>query len=256
LSGLTVAQLTEAIAAERLDTYLDYVFGLDDRKARHFEILIRIRTDDGRSLGTSDCAGMLASGSLHGRLDAARLVRLAKIAERLHNRGTSAALFSTLAPQSLIDDTFLDVCANMLTQQAAIGSQLVLSFAQNDVRTFGKPHWETLATLAENGVRFGIENVADLAMDFDVLKSRGFAFVRADAGSLIAGMQAHDGALSAAQVCGRLIGAGLGLIAGAIHDEAMMAQIAALGVAYGQGGLFGMARPVKIDLKQPREAAA
>jgi cyclic-di-GMP phosphodiesterase TipF (flagellum assembly factor) len=133
--------------------------------------------------------------------------------------------------------------------------QLVLSFSQGDVRVFGKAHWETLATLAENGVRFGIEDLTDLAMDFGVLNSRGFVFARADAAMLLAGMQAHDGLLAAPQVCRRLADAGFGLIACAIRDEAALARVAKLGVLYGQGPLFGSA-PVKIDLKQQREAAA
>ncbi|MGE5512209.1 MAG: EAL domain-containing protein [Bacteroidota bacterium] len=250
-----VAQIGQAIAGERIDTYLDYVFGLEDRKARHFEISVRIRTEDGRSLGVAECAPLLASGGLHGRLDAARLVRLVKIAERLNSRGANAVLFSSLAPQSLVDDTFLDTCANALRNRAAVVRQLVLSFSQGDVRVFGKAHWETLATLAQNGVRFGIEDLTDLAMDFGVLNSRGFVFARADAAVLLAGMQAHDGLLAAPQVSRRLADAGFGLIACAIRDEAAFARVAKLGVLYGQGPLFGSA-PVKIDLKQQREAAA
>jgi EAL domain-containing protein (putative c-di-GMP-specific phosphodiesterase class I) len=254
-SGNGATQIGQAIAGERLDTYLDYVFALEDRKARHFEISVRIKTEDGRSLSVAECAPLLSSGGLHGRLDAARLVRLVKIAERLNSRGANAVLFSSLAPQSLVDDTFLDTCANALRNRAAVVRQLVLSFSQGDVRVFGKAHWETLATLAENGVRFGIEDLTDLAMDFGVLNSRGFVFARADAAVLLAGMQAHDGLLAAPQVCRRLADAGFGLIACAIRDEAALARVAKLGVLYGQGPLFGSA-PVKIDLKQQREAAA
>lgn len=249
-------QIAEAISAQRLDTYLDYIFRLEDRKAHLFEISVRIRTEDGRSHGLADCAPLLASGGLHGRLDAARLTLLAKIGERLNSRGTNASLFSSLAPRSLIDDVFLDTCANVLRNQPAVGRQLVLSFAQSDVRSFTKPHWETLTTLAENGARFAVEDAVDVAMDLDMLKSRGFGFIRTDATVLLTGMQTRDGLASAAQTCKLLAEAGLGLIVRAIHDEATLAQVSRLGVPYGQGALFGAARPVRIDLKQPREAAA
>jgi cyclic-di-GMP phosphodiesterase, flagellum assembly factor TipF len=126
-------------------------------------------------------------------------------------------------PQSLVDDTVLQTCAEIVGRDAAIGRQLVLSFRQSAVRAFTKDHWETLGTLSENGLRFAVEELSDLAMDFDVLKTRGFHFVKVDAAALLAGMQAHDGIVSPADACRRFVEAGLSVIVGGVLDDATVA---------------------------------
>ncbi len=248
--------IAEALTSEALEVYLDSILSLEDRKTRHFEISVRIKIGGGEPVAIDDYALIQAGGGLRGRLDASKLTRVTRIAEPLSKRGLSASLFVSLAAESLVDDNFLDACANVLKHQPDIVRQLVLSFSQSELRSFTKPHWETLATLKENGLRFGLERLADLAMDFAILRERGFHFAKIDAGVLLAGMQAHDGAVSALQVCRRLGDAGLDLIVGHIDDDATLTQIGGLGVLYGQGTFFGVPRPVKIDLKGPREAAA
>lgn len=248
--------IAETVTGENLEVCLDSILSLEDRKTRHFEISVRVRTGASEPMAVDDYALIQAGGGLRGRVDAAKLTRVARIAEPLSKRGLSASLFVSLAAESLIDDGFLDVCAGVLEKQPDIVHQLVPSFSQGEIRTFAKPHWDTLATLKENGFRFGLCRLADLAMDFAILRERGFHFVKIDAGVLLAGMQAHDGAVSALQVSRRLAEAGLDLIVGRIEDDATLAQVGGLGVLYGQGTFFGVPRPVKIDLKGQHEAAA
>lgn len=248
--------VADAVARQSLEVCLDSILSLDDRKTRHFEMSVRMRLGAGQAVPIDDYALVQAGEGLRGRLDAAKLARVARIAGPLSKRGLSAALFVNLAAESLVDDTFLDACASIVTEQPNIVHQLVPSFSQGEIRSFAKPHWETLATLKENGLRFGVERLGDLAMDFAILKERGFHFAKIDAGVLLGGMQAHDGPVSALQVCQRLAEAGLDLIVTRIDDDATLAQIGSLGVLFGQGTFFGVPRPVKIDLKAPEEAAA
>ena len=248
--------IADALTSEALEICLDSILSLEDRKTRHFEISVRIRMGAGEAVAIDDYALVQAGAGLRGRLDASKLTRVTRIAEPLSKRGLSASLFVSLAAESLVDDNFLDACVNVLKNQPDIVRQLVLSFSQGELRSFTKPHWDTLATLKENGLRFGLERLTDLAMDFAILGERGFHFAKIDAGVLLTGMQAHDGAVSALQVCHRLGDAGLDLIVGRIDDDATLTQVGGLGVLYGQGTFFGVPRPVKIDLKAPREAAA
>lgn len=248
--------LADAVATGGLEACLDSILSLEDRKTRHFEMTIRVRLGAGEPVAVDDYALMQIGDGLRSRLDAAKLLRVARIAQPLSKRGLSASLFVCLAAESLVDDTFLDTCAAVLRDQPDIVHQLVPSFSQGEIRAFTKPHWETLATLKENGMRFGMERLSDLAMDFVILRERGFQFAKIDAGVLLAGMHAHDGPVSALQVCRRLGEAGLDLIVARIDDDATLTQIGGLGVLYGQGLFFGMPRPVKMDLKGPQEAAA
>jgi cyclic-di-GMP phosphodiesterase TipF (flagellum assembly factor) len=253
-SDPAASRVAAAIAASQYDVYLDSIAGLADHKTRHFEITLKVKIEGGPAPDADECAALLGGGA-GTRLDAAKLMRVAQIASRLSSRGASAALFTRLMPDSLVDDMVLEACADIVGRDAAIGRQLVLSFRQSAIRAFTKDHWETLATLSENGLRFAVEGMSDLAMDFDVLKTRGFQFVKVDAAALLAGMQAHDGILSPEEACRRLSGTGLSVIVGGVLDDATVAWAMGLGATYGQGALFSSPRPVK-DLGPSQEAAA
>ncbi len=248
------SRIAAAIAANQYEVYLDSIAGLADHKTRHFDITLRVKIEGGPAPDAEDCAALLGSGA-GTRLDAAKLTRVAQIASRLSSRGAAAALFARLMPESLVDDMVLETCAEIVGRDAAAGRQLVLSFRQSAVRAFTEDHWETLSTLSENGLRFAVEELSDLSMDFDVLKARGFHFVKADAAALLAGMQAHDGILAPAEACRRFTETGLSVIVGGVLDDATVAWALGLGATYGQGTLFSSPRPVK-DLGSPQEAAA
>ncbi|MET0569036.1 MAG: EAL domain-containing protein [Hyphomicrobiaceae bacterium] len=248
------SRIAAAIAANQYEVYLDSIAGLNDHKTRHFDITLRVKVEGGAAADAEACAALLGSGA-GTRLDAAKLVRVAQIATRLTSRGATAALFARVMPESLVDDMVLETCAEIVGRDAAVGRQLVLSFRQSAVRAFTQDHWETLATLSENGLRFAVEELSDLAMDFDVLKERGFHFVKADAAALLAGMQAHDGIISPAEACRRFTETGLSVIVTGVLDDATVAWALGLGALYGQGALFSSPRPVK-DLGSQQEAAA
>jgi EAL domain-containing protein (putative c-di-GMP-specific phosphodiesterase class I) len=254
--GPDLTLIADAIAAERFEVYLESVFGLADRKARHFAASVRVKTADGVAHDADDCASLYAGNGIAARLDAAKFSRVARIAGRLSTRGASAALFCKLAPESLVDDNFLDTCASVVSGDAAIGRQLVLAFRQADVRGFTAGHWETLATLTENGLRFAVDGITDLAMDFEVLKTRGFAFAKVEATTLFGGLQAHDGVLQAADANRHLADNGLSVIIGGIDDHLTLARALGLGSPYGQGEFFASPRAVKIDLGSLQDAAA
>ena len=68
------------------------------------------------------------------RIDAARMIRAARVARRLGERGRQGSVLTAMAGESLTDEEFLDAAA---LQPGTDGRMsLVLSFAQSEVRTF------------------------------------------------------------------------------------------------------------------------
>lgn len=243
-----LAELTEAIAAERIEVFLDPIHGLGDRKARHFEVAIRLQSLDGDSLSASDYLSIATGTGLLARIDQAKLTRTARVADRLHARGTSASLFSSLSGESLTDDSFLDTFEAVLGEQETLPNRLVLTFAQADARHFTDAQWDAILTMAEIGVRFALDGVTDLDMDFSGLKAHGFGYVKLDASVFLDGLPTPDGPIASADICRHLANEGLTVIVGQIEDELTMAKLLGFGVLFGQGTLFGGARPVKVEI--------
>lgn len=249
-----LAGIAEAVAAERMEVLLEPIQGLSEGRARHYEVSIRLRTADGTVLG-QDIISRLAHGSgLMPRIDAARMMRAARVARRLSERGVQASLLTGAAGESLTDDEFLDAAALQPGTDGRI--RLVLSFAQSDVLTFTPVHSEALGSMAASGFGFALEDVTSLDMDFGGLKAMGFEFVKLDAQVFLEGLQAPGGRVPASDICRYLSEFGLAVIVGGIQDEWLQARILGFGVLLGKGTLFGGAKLVKAEVVSDRGSAA
>ena len=121
---------------------------------------------------------------------------------------------------SLANDSFLDELADAYRDREALAAELVLTFAQADVRTFGGSEWSALTDMRDLGFRFGVEDVTDFDYEFTALCAAGFAFVKLDAATLTrrpGRAQRHDA--GADEVCRNLSELGLTLIVGGVDDE-------------------------------------
>lgn len=252
--------IADALKRERVDVLLDPILGLGDRRAQHFEVTVRLKAD-AAALSVLDTRGMRGSGLLP-LFDAIRLERSARIAWRMDDRGKAGSLFTEMAGESLVNDRFLNRFADTYRQGEAFSRRLVLSFSQADLRTFSEPQWLTLREMKDLGFRFCLEDVTDLDLDFEALASNGFAFVKLDAPVFLEGLMVANGSavstlIPPADICRHFGQLGLDIIVGEISDEQQSANVAACGVALGQGTLFGEPRPVKADvLREPHPQMA
>ena len=248
------AELTDALDAGRITVYLEPIQQIETDRTRHYEVSVRFKTADGVELPHHEMLAAARMAGLLPRVDAVVLPRAARIAQHFQMRGRDTEILSHVHGASLPDPDFrAEVTAATI---AADGAALVLSFAQADVRGFGPIHWEILSTIADMGLRFAIEGVTDLDMDFEALKLRGFNFAKLDAGVLLDGLPAFGGKIAPADVCRHVVSAGLALIVNHIDDEVLLARLLGFGVLFGQGTLFGTRRAVRADLLSMYAAAA
>lgn len=252
-----VSALAAAISAGRIDVFLEPILGLDDQTARHYEVSIRVQGPLGAMLEAEGGLTELKGTGLLSLFDRARIVRTTAVAQRLDERGKTGAVFSAFSGESLASRDFVADVAHGAGLHGALARQLVLSFTQSDVRGFEAPEWEALAFIRAQGFRFALSGVTDVAMDFERLASSGFGFVKLDADVFLDGLPSPDGVIPANDICRHFSGLGLTLIVEQIDDEAKLARIFGFGALFGQGQLFGGARPVKADaLGRPSHAAA
>jgi cyclic-di-GMP phosphodiesterase TipF (flagellum assembly factor) len=248
-----VARIAEAIAAERMEVLLEPIHALAEGRPRHFEVSVRLLTADGATLEQSEFQRVAKGSGLMPQIDAARMIRAARVARRLGERGRQGAVLTTVTGEALTDESFLDVAAVQPGNEGQMG--LVLSFAQNEVRAFSPGHSEVLGTLAAGGFGFALDEVTDLDMDFGSLKAMGFQFVKLDAPVFLDGLPAAGGRIPAADICRYLSDFGLTLVVGRIEDDWLLARILGFGVLFGKGALFGGPRLVKEEIVSGASAA-
>ncbi len=249
-----IARIAEAIAAERMEVLLEPIHALAEGRPRHFEVSVRLLTADGVTLDQSEFQRAAKGSGLMPQIDAARMIRAARVARRLGERGRQGSVLTTVTGEALTDESFLDVAA---VQPGSEGQMsLVLSFPQSEVRAFTPGHAEVLGTLAAGGFGFALDEVTDLDMDFGSLKVMGFQFVKLDAPVFLDGLPAAGGGrIPAADICRYLSDFGLTLVVGRIEDDWLLARILGFGVLFGKGTLFGGPRLVKEEIASGSTAA-
>jgi cyclic-di-GMP phosphodiesterase TipF (flagellum assembly factor) len=222
-----------------MDILLEPIVGLADHQVHHHEVIVRPRDEAGIILPLAVGDRQLARTGLLPLLDSARLKRAAQICRAFAEEGRKGCVFSAASAESLATDRFLDELANAFRQREALARELVLTFALSDIRAFGGTEWSALTDMRDLGFRFGLEDVSDVDYEFTALRAAGFAFVKLDAASFLAGLPGHAGVVPAAEVCRRLGELGFAVIVGHVDDEATRASVIERGVPLGQGRLFG-----------------
>ena len=242
-----VGRIAEAVAAQRMEVLLEPIHALAEGRPRHVEISLRLITADGTALEQAEIARAARGTGLMARIDAARMVRTARVARRLGDRGRQGSVLTLVDASSLTDEAFL-ACAAAEPGKPT-GMNLVLSFAQGEVRTFAPGHVQALKRLASVGLRFALEEMTDLDMDFAALKAMGLEFVKLDAPSFLEGLPgAGGGRVPASDICRLLADFGLTVIVGRIEDDWLLARILGFGVLFGKGTLFGGPKLVKPEV--------
>jgi cyclic-di-GMP phosphodiesterase, flagellum assembly factor TipF len=247
--------LARAIEASRIDVYLDPILGLDDRRARHFEVSVRLRSEDGEILDPNAYADAIGGTGLTPRIEALTFTESIRLAGEFAARGAAADLFSSASGESLRNGGFHAAIDDALAPDAALAARLVMSIAQAEVRAFGPAHWEALAVLSQASLRYALVDVVDLDMDFEALADRDFEFVRLDAQVFLQGLPAPHGFVPAADLCRHLSGLGFTLIVSRIAEERELVKVLGFGALLGQGRLFGGPRPIRQE-RTPRTSSA
>lgn len=251
-----LSALAEALALGRVEVLLDPILDFDAGTPRHFELYVRLRDEQGRILDTEQSREDFAGTGMLPRIDGARLAHASQIAVRFSGRGRDNALFSTVSGEALSAHKFLQGVAEAYRERRSVAGVLIMTFSQADVRGFGSREWQALSEFAGIGFRYCIAEVMDLDMDFEDLKSRGFDFVKLDAGVFLEGLPAsNDVFIPAQDVCRHLAGSGFSVIVGGMDNEQVAAKVFGFGVLFGQGRLFGGAKPVKRELIAGRGTA-
>ncbi len=241
-----VQAVREAIAAGRVDVYLEPILGLGDQAMQHYEVSIKLRGADGADLGGGE-GDVLPGRGLLPLFDAERIGRSAAVAERLQARGKGGSVFSRASGEALIEADFTRGLQLDFVARPATARQLILTFSQADIRSFRASEQRAVSALSALGFRFAISALTDLDMNFAAMAQAGFGFVKIDAAVLINGLPHPGGVIPPGDVCRFLADQGFGLIVDGIDSEDMLARVFGFGVLMGQGTLFGGRRPVKAN---------
>jgi cyclic-di-GMP phosphodiesterase TipF (flagellum assembly factor) len=242
-----MSSLAAALAAGRMDALIEPIMGLGDHHVHYYEASVCPRDERDMPLPTAAHDPQLARTGLLPLLDSARLKRAAQVCRTFAHQRQKYFVLTAASGEALVTDAFLDGLANAYREREALAGELVLTFSQADVKSFSGTEWSNLTDMRDLGFRFGLDQTTDLDYEFTALRAAGFAFVKVDAATLLRGLPAATGIMTAPDVCRSLAEVGLITIVGGIDSEPTRAKLVASGVSLGQGPLFGPPQLVASD---------
>jgi cyclic-di-GMP phosphodiesterase TipF (flagellum assembly factor) len=120
-----------------------------------------------------------------------------------------------------------------------LAGRMVMEFTQSALMEHGELAVEDLVQLQECGCSFSIDDITDLAIDFESLV--GFGFRYAKVGSKFIRVQANtsDDPETVRTLAKTLKDMGVDLIVETVETDLSLVELIAFEITYGQGPLFG-----------------
>jgi cyclic-di-GMP phosphodiesterase TipF (flagellum assembly factor) len=242
-----IALVRSALETGKLDLFLQPIVTLPQLKVRYYEAMSRLKRENGDLVAAGDFLQYAEAGAFLPKLDQLTVLRCVQVVRRLLlPKNRDVGLFCNVSGATLTDARFPQVLEFVEANRAIAGS-LVFEFTQSAVRAMGPIEHESLAALAERGIRFSMDNVTDLRIEPRELNERGFRFIKVPAALLLNQVGAASTDMHPADFSDLLGRYGIDLVADRIESESTVVDLLDYDVRFGQGFLFAPPRPVRAE---------
>lgn len=239
--------IRSALTANRVDVLLQPIVSLPQRKHRHYEVFSRIRDQKGdyilpdQYLAVAERAGLIAT------IDNLLLLRCIQLTRETQRRQQHIGFFSNVSAATLGDREFMTQFLDFMAQNASLTPNLVLEMSQEALTAGGAGTLAVIDGLARMGVRFSMDQVEHLDMDFGELVRHNVRYLKIEASSLLGTVAGAGGPQRFRELKRQLDRSGIDLIAEKIETEQQLVEILDLQIDYGQGYLFGEPRLSRVE---------
>ncbi len=253
-----VAEIQKALDGDAFDLYVQPIAALDSEDARpRFEILLRMRDDDGESVATSDLLSAAERYQIMPQIDrwvvSTTMARLSEYEEAVN---LNNALFSiNLSGQSLGDDEILEFIEQELDATGVASESFGFEVTESAAVSNLTAAQLVIDALHERGCSIALDDFGAGLSSFAYLKNFRVNTLKID-GSFIRDItenQISESMVAAITQVAKVMG--LETVAEYVQDESARELLAELGVHYVQGHSIGRPQPLADVLEGLAEPA-
>lgn len=224
----------QAVGEGAIDLFLQPVVTLPQRRRRYYECLSRVPDGRGGVLAADAYMAAAEQEGLLAPIDNLLLFRAVQLVRRARGQNAHVGFFCNVSRHTLKDSGFLGDFLNFLEENPELAPSLILEIAQPEwdpADSEARDHMESLSAL---GVRFSLDRVEDLELDGEMLRRRGFRFVKVPARQLL-----DKDTTDPLRLKRSLDQCGIQLVAEKIERERDLVELLEHDIDMGQGYLFG-----------------
>ena len=241
-TSMRIADLKNLIRHRAFDLYYQPIVTLGGRDLHHYEALVRFQVDGPDTspyamIRFSEKVGLIAA------LDLAICHKAIKTVLAAHQEGMQLSLAVNVSGRSLETPIFLDRLRSLLKECHSIPQALMFEVTESSKIKNLEATNNFLRSLRDLGHRVCLDDFGAGASAFQYLRALAVDYVKID-GSYIreitSNRDAQSFVRSMTNLCHEL---GMETIAEMIEDEATVDLLHEMGIAFGQGYLFGKPTP-------------
>lgn len=249
--------ISTALSEGRVEVHLQPIVQLPQRRTRGYEALVRLRLDENTLLLPHEFIPVIEERGFGPTLDALVLTRALAIARHLGSKPGELFVSCNFSTATWNSSKALATLSRILDKYREHTGHLVVEMPQKVFRGLDPTSLGLLGAMSANGVRFALDELADLRVDPVALFDRGIRFVKAPAALLMEQADNQTADIAHSDLAALLARASVVLIADQVGDDPTVADMIDLGVTMGQGLVFSPPRPVKPDVfAEPTPASA
>ena len=237
--------IRRALEDNRVELYMQPIVSLPQRRVRFYEALSRLRTEDGKIIMPSQYIKIAEPAGLMAVIDNMLLFRCVQVLQTWSQRNKEIGVFCNLSRESLQDRGFFAQFISYLEKNRELAGQLMFEISQEVFETLTSVENANIGHLADLGFMLSIDKVKSLDFDFGAARAKRVRYVKVPAHLMLGEPDAATARIHPADLKQLLMRYGLNLIAERIEYEREVLGVLDFHVDYGQGFLFGEAKPIR-----------
>lgn len=254
-SPVDIDIVRDALAANRVDLYLQPIVSLPQRKTYFYESFSRLRDRAGNIIAPAAFIRAAEDAGLMAEVDNLLLFRCVQIVRRLTQSDRRIGIFCNVSLRSLADEDFFPNFLDYMRRNSDLASSLIFEVSQAafEARTPGAAR--NMGRLADFGFRFSVDQMTDLNSDFSEMQRAGVRFAKVEGQRLVTAIRNEEpiggleaGAILAEDIPSLFAKYGMDLIADKVEQEQTVVELLDIDTGFAQGHLFGEPRPVRDEI--------
>ena len=245
--------LAAALASDRLELFLEPIAALPQRATRGYEATLRLK---GAKPEETDLRRIAAATGLDAEFDRVLVERAAQVLRILRARNREATASCRIAADSLTSESFNAALETLGRTDPALTSAVTLELTETafaELETAGR---EAMKALAEKGFRFSLAELRSLSPSLAETKAFGVHRLRVEAMALLSAQLAGGSDIHPADLPEFLRRRGVELLVSGVETEQTVLDLLELAAPLAMGPLFGLARPVRPEILEPKAVLA
>lgn len=236
-------KILKALKEDRFDPWFQPILDLGDNEVHHYEVLARMRDENGAVLLPGAFIGIAETFGIVGAIDRVIIEKAMRLQAELKAQGKAISFAMNLSGKDLIDDDLLSFIQDKVASTGADPNRLIFEITETAAISDIDRAKRFVRALKSIGCNFSLDDFGVGFTSFTYLKELQVDFIKIDGAFVRKLHESPEDRLFVKAITEVAKGMNIKTIAEFVEDEAVIGLLKDYGVDYAQGYLIGKPAP-------------